>query len=49
MSEFLYVPNEGDNTVSVIDTADNSVIATNPVGGPLLPSIPMVRLSTWPA
>jgi YVTN family beta-propeller protein len=33
MSEFLYVPNEYDNTVSVIDTADNSVIATIPVEG----------------
>ena len=33
MSEFLYVPNDGDNTVSVIDTAHNSVIATIPVGG----------------
>ena len=28
----IYVPNEGDNTVSVIDTATNSVIDTIPVG-----------------
>src|ERR1700730_16395281 len=30
---FLYVPNEGDATVSVIDTANDSVGATIPVGG----------------
>src|ERR1700730_8740228 len=30
---FLYVPNEYDDTVSVIDTANNSVVATIPVGG----------------
>ena len=33
MSEFLYVPNEYDNTVSVIDTATDLVVATIPVGG----------------
>jgi YVTN family beta-propeller protein len=33
MSEFLYVPNEGDNTVSVIDTSTDTVVATIPVGG----------------
>jgi len=30
---YLYVPNEGDNTVSVIDTSSDSVAATIPVGG----------------
>src|SRR5262249_28009673 len=29
----LYVPNETDNTVSVIDTSSYTVIATIPVGG----------------
>ena len=29
---FLYVANNGDNTVSVIDTATNTVVATIPVG-----------------
>jgi DNA-binding beta-propeller fold protein YncE len=29
---FGYVPNANDNTVSVIDTASNSVVATIPVG-----------------
>ena len=29
---FLYVTNAGDNTVSVIDTATNTVVATIPVG-----------------
>jgi YVTN family beta-propeller protein len=33
MSEFLYVPNEWDSTVSVINNATNSVVATIPVGG----------------
>jgi YVTN family beta-propeller protein len=33
VSEFLYVPNERDNTVSVIDTATDLVIATIPVEG----------------
>src|SRR3954463_16182232 len=30
---YLYVPNEYSNTVSVIDTFDNSVVATIPVSG----------------
>jgi YVTN family beta-propeller protein len=30
---YLYVPNEGDNTVSVIDTSSDTVVATIPVGG----------------
>ena len=30
--DFLYVPNGGDNTVSVIQTSDNTVIATVSVG-----------------
>jgi YVTN family beta-propeller protein len=30
---YLYVPNETDNTVSVIDTSSNTVVATIPVGG----------------
>ena len=29
---FAYITNEGDNTVSVIDTATNTVTATIPVG-----------------
>jgi YVTN family beta-propeller protein len=33
MSVYLYVPNEYDNTVSVIDTSNNSVVATVPVSG----------------
>jgi YVTN family beta-propeller protein len=33
MSEFLYVPNENGNTVSVINTANDMVVATIPVGG----------------
>ena len=33
MAEYLYVPNEGDNTLSVIDTANNTVVATILVGG----------------
>jgi YVTN family beta-propeller protein len=32
-STFLYVPNEGDNTVSVVDTINNTVVATIPIGG----------------
>ena len=31
---FAYIPNAGDNTVSVIDTATNTVTATVPVGSP---------------
>ncbi len=35
-SPFAYITNQGDNTVSVIDTATNTVTATIPVGsGPL--------------
>jgi YVTN family beta-propeller protein len=30
---YLYVPNEYDNTVSVIDTSSDTVVATIPVGG----------------
>src|SRR5215510_9296100 len=30
---YLYVPNEYDNTVSVIDTSNDSVVATIPVSG----------------
>ena len=30
---YLYVPNESDHTVSVIDTSSDTVIATIPVGG----------------
>ena len=30
---YLYVPNEYDHTVSVIDTSSDTVIATIPVGG----------------
>src|SRR4051812_28507266 len=30
---YLYVPNEFDNTVSVIDTSNDSVVATIPVSG----------------
>ena len=30
---FAYVVNNGDNTVSVIDTATNTVVATDPGGG----------------
>jgi YVTN family beta-propeller protein len=30
---YLYVPNEADNTVSVIDTSNDSVVATIPVSG----------------
>lgn len=30
---FAYIPNSGDNTVSVIDTATRTVVATIPVGG----------------
>ena len=30
---FAYIPNSGDGTVSVIDTATNVVVATIPVGG----------------
>lgn len=33
MSEFLYVPNSGSNTVSVIDTATNALITTITVEG----------------
>jgi len=33
MSGYLYVPNEYDNTVSVIDISTNSVVATIPVAG----------------
>ena len=33
MSEFLYVPNGSNNTVSVIDTSNDTVVATIPVGG----------------
>jgi len=28
---YLYVPNESDNTVSVIDTSNDSVVATIPI------------------
>jgi YVTN family beta-propeller protein len=37
-STFLYVPNEQDNTVSVIDTANDTVVATIHVDGALLNS-----------
>ena len=30
---YLYVPNETDNTVSVIDTSTDTVVATIPIGG----------------
>jgi YVTN family beta-propeller protein len=30
---YLYVPNAGDNTTSVIDTSTDTVVATIPVGG----------------
>lgn len=33
---FLYVPNENDNTVSVVDTSDNTVVATIPIAGSAL-------------
>ncbi len=32
---FVYVANRFDNTVSVIDTTSNTVVATIPVGGDL--------------
>jgi YVTN family beta-propeller protein/cysteine-rich repeat protein len=31
---FAYIPNAGDNTVSVIDTATDAVVATIPIPGP---------------
>ena len=52
--EFVYVPNEYDNTVSVIDTGDNSHIATIPIGGnatdtaAISPSGALVRTAGWP-
>jgi YVTN family beta-propeller protein len=36
---YLYVPNEYDNTVSIIDTANNSVVATIPVPGTYADSV----------
>ena len=37
--QFLYVPNEYDNTISVVDTSNNTVVATIPVGGTFLDSV----------
>jgi len=40
---FAYISNEGSNTVSVIDTATNAVVATVPVVTRGLHIVPFVR------